>query len=257
MVDVNTASLDSEITGTGSGKWVAWSGGAGLTRDAGLPAALELKTKHEYDDRGRRIKTIDAGGSIHYTRYETNKTMRFRYWTGGSGGSAELPVQVTETDDSGTVTETYSVKPSKSQWDSGSGLPELASYTTADYVARTVFGYDGTNGRRTQVDRYYDADAASGGFYRTSYLYDDLGRRAATIQEVASSKYQVTAQLFDVRDRVVETRRGVSTAVPTDFGDLDNDPPGTPTNFNGYATISEMPYDSGGVGDGHSGSRLQ
>ena len=74
------------------------------------------------------------------------------------------------------------------------------------------------------------------------------------IQEVASSKYQVTAQLFDVRDRVVETRRGVSTAVPTDFGDLDNDPPGTPTNFNGYATISEMPYDSGGVGgfaDGH------
>ena len=198
VLDVNTSSLNSDITGTGSGKWVAWSGAAGLTRASGLPTALELTTKQGYDDQGRNFKTVDAGGSEHYTRRETNKTMSFSFWTGDTSGSAELPVQVVETDDNGRVTEGYAVKPSKSQWDSTNGLPKLASYTSADYVARVVNNYDATSGRLSSVDRYYDADAGSGGYYRTTYLYDDMGRQGATIQEVASSKYHVTATLYDV-----------------------------------------------------------
>ncbi|MEM8672095.1 MAG: hypothetical protein AAGG48_31555, partial [Planctomycetota bacterium] len=249
IIDVNTASLNGNITGTGSNKWVAWSGAAPLNRASGLPTALELTSKNEFDDEGRTFKRIDAGGSEHYVRYEDNKTYRFSYWTGGTSGSAELPVQVTETNDGGQPKSVYAVKPSKSQWNSGDALPELASYTTADYVSRTEYTY--SDARPAHVDRYYDADAGSGGYYRTSFLYDDQGRRGATVQEVAASKYQVSAQLFDVRGRVIESRRGVATVAPTDFDGLDNSPSGTPTNFDGYATVSTMTFDGGGIGDGY------
>lgn len=246
IIDVNTGSLNGDITS--SNKWVAWSGAAPLTRAPGLPTALELTSKNEFDAEGRIFKRIDAGGSEHYVRHEDNKTYQFSYWTGGTSGSAELPIQVTETNEGGQPTSVYAVKPSKSQWNSGDALPELASYTTADYVSRTEYTY--SESRLTHVDRYHDADAGSGGYYRTSYLYDDQGRRGATVQEVASSKFQVSAQLFDVRGRVIESRGGVATAAPADYDNLDNSPPGTPTNFGGYATVSATTFDSGGVGDG-------
>lgn len=141
IIDVNTGSLNGDITGTGSNKWVAWSGAAPLTRASALPTALELTSKAEFDDEGRSFKRIDAGGSEHYVRYANNKTYQFSYWTGGTSGLAELPVQVTETNEGGQPTSVYSVKPSKSQWNSGDALPELASYTTADYVSRTEYSY--------------------------------------------------------------------------------------------------------------------
>ncbi|MEM8667442.1 MAG: RHS repeat-associated core domain-containing protein [Planctomycetota bacterium] len=249
IIDVNTASLNSDVTGNGGNKWVAWSGAAPLTRDSGLPTALELTSKSEIDNLGRPFKRIDARGGEHYLRYEDNKAYQFSYWAGGTSGTAGLPVFVTETNESGQPTSAYTVRPSKSQWNSGDALPELASYTAADYVSRTEYIYQ--DARLAHVDRYYDADAGSGGYYRKSYLYDDQGRRGATVQEVAASKYQVSAQLFDVRGRVIESRRGVATVAPTDYDSLDNSPPGTPTGFDGYATISTTTFDSGGIGDGY------
>ena len=108
-----------------------------------------------------------------------------------------------------------------------------------------LFRSDSVTGQLEHVDRYYDAHT-SGASHRTSYLYDRLGRRGATIQKVAASKYQVTVSLFDTLGRVVETRRAVTTSAPTDYTSLAGASPAT-----GYARTSQAEYDSGGVGDGH------
>ncbi|MCA9217073.1 MAG: hypothetical protein KDB27_28590, partial [Planctomycetales bacterium] len=80
MVDVNTSSLASDITSGSSGKWVAWSGSAGLTRDAGNPTALELVTKTEYDEMARKRLVIDPAGEEHYTAYADGVTYEFPHW---------------------------------------------------------------------------------------------------------------------------------------------------------------------------------
>ncbi len=247
--DVNTSSLPSDITGNGGGKWTAWSGSAGIGRGFGLPTALEVTSKAEFDVAGRQVKVTTPSGKLHYTRYDTDKVTQFPYWNGGTSGSSTLPARIVKTNAAGVVLERYSVRPAKTQWDSGAGLPKLSTHTAADYVARVRNQYDPSSGQLESVDRFYDASSSSG-YYRTTLLYDDMGRRAASAQFVETGKYQVNAQLIDVLGRVVETRKGVSSSVPA-YGSLDNSSPGTPSGFSGYATTGTVLYDLGGVGDSH------
>ena len=250
MVDVDTDGLPTEITAPSAGSWITWAGTLPTEFNNTEDSNLQLVTKQEYDNQGRATLATDVNGGKHFTLYQTEKTMRFPYID--ATGTPQLPVQVTVTID-GQNTETYQVDPAKAT--TASNLPTGISATQADYVAWTRFSYDTLTGELSQRDTYHDIPSSGTGAFGTNYdstnlLYDPMGRRGATVQYVAASKYQVSAQLFDVRGRNIETRTGVATTAPTDYDDLDNDIGTTPTGFNGYAIVSTSEYDGGSVGDG-------
>ena len=187
MIDVDTASLNSEITSGSSGKWIAWSGSVptGLTRDAGLDSALEITGKTEFDDLGRKSKEIGASGAEHYMVYDTNQTMRFRYWDTVSDEPA-YAISVEETDDGGRVIEQYSVKPSRAANTSSVPTGLLAGTTQAHYVTWVKLNYDDEGVLESQ-DRYHDIPSSGNGtlssnFYRTINQYDEMGRVEYTVE---------------------------------------------------------------------------
>jgi len=202
------------------------------TRGAGLPASLPLATKRYFDNQGRLTKQTDADGAEHRTVYELNKILLFPYWVQTDQKSL-LPIRVREFNGGGQLTATYQY-----QVDPNDPNQIAQKYTW------TKYNYDGLMGQLQSVDRYHTISA--NGYYRTSYLYDRLGRRGAIIQYVEAGKYQVRVNLFDTLGRVTEIRSGVVGTPPANYSSLAGANPAT-----GYAKISTSEYDSGGVGDGH------
>jgi len=244
VVDVHTSSLNGNITGTGGGKWIAGPSSvpSGFARDTGLPTALELTTKIEYDQLARQVCTTDPGLGQHYTTYEKNRTLHFPYW---SGSAPLLPIQVTEFDDAGRVTQTYTVDPARA-----TTSKTLASGTTSShYVTLTVNNYNDETGQLESVDRYHNISlpgALGTDYYRTGYLYDDQGARRATATYIdgsgASARYQISLEIADDIGRVIELRQGIKTGMPTSYNTLVGD--------STIITVSQTQFDNDSVGNG-------
>ena len=253
MVDVDDpASPGGEITSGSSGKWEAWTVGDANsnkpTRGSGLPTGLELVSKTEFDDLGRVTKSIDTGGSEHVTKYYKNGIARFAYV---DSNVAKLPVRVSKIDDGGKLTESIEIDPTSGFDTTDTSIPT----TTSTYVTRTVYSYDSVDGQLEHVDRYYDISGSKK--YRTTYFYDEQGRRAATIQDVDTEStpksYQVTLNLFDDLGRITETHHDAVSTKPANYAALFSS--GTPVSS--FAKLSVTEYDSDGVGDGHVTKQTQ
>ena len=109
----------------------------------------------------------------------------------------------------------------------------------------------------TYTDRYIDSPASGFGtlstdFCRTVTEYDTLGRKQYDIQVIRGSVHsnrveQVTQNVYDVRDRLIQTNKGVSGDAAANSQDMTDSYNVYPTLY----TISQTVYDNGGVGDGY------
>ena len=217
MVDVDTGSLDSEITSPSGGHWLAWSGSAPLSRDGNLPATkLKLVTKVEFDTIGRETKLTLPNGRVDHKVYDVDMVMEFPAWD-SSANEPLLPIQVVETDGAGRTVKSFAAKPSASE---GTSIPTGIDDHQSDYVSWTKVSYDSWNGRLTHIDRYHDIPSSGEGtistnFTRTGYEYDDMGRREYVVHQVSgapnsSGVEQVTKLEYDIMGRVVRRLQGVS-----------------------------------------------
>ncbi len=173
-----------------------------------------------------------------------------------------MPISVTQLNDSGQVEHQFSIKAgyTGTTIDAASGgIPTgiPAAPNQADYVSWTRYNYEAQSGRLKSLDRYHDIPSSGDGtlstnYYRTITQYDALGRVEYTIQVVSGTsatdrKEQVTRYDYDVRDRVIEVKMGVSGDSASNNHNMTDDYDTYPT----LRTISKTVYDDGGVGDGH------
>ena len=260
--DVDPASPGGDVTAGSSGNWEAWTvGGADSnkpTRDGSLPTALNLVAKTYYDNQGRATQSVDPGGAKHYTVYENLRTISFPYWDGATSKTL-MPIQVTKLNNSGQVAESYAVKAGYTAISVTSSAPTGFSTepSQGDYVSWTRYTYNDTSGQLQYTDRYFDIPSSGTGtlstnFYRTVTQYDALGRTEYSVQVVSGSsasdrKEQVTRNVYDVRDRVIEVQQGVSGDSAAGSHNMTDDYTTYPT----LRTISKTEYDGNGVGDGH------
>jgi RHS repeat-associated protein len=269
-IDVDPTSLPASAADNPT-KWARpIDGGANDNKPASrawnsesLPTALALVTTQEFDQLGRPVVRTDpatpqnSNGARHYTVYQAKTNGVTRVIQVPYSGSVTAPIEVNEYDTHGRISLSYTLPPNYTM--SGGSTPTglAADPDTDDYLGLTRYLYDANGGRLTEAQRFHRIDHAESladqdrfeDFFGTRFIYTIDGQRGATIQDVASGRYQVSVSLFDTLDRVIETRNGVATAVPTNYGDLDNSPPGTPSNFLGYATTASTEYDYGGIGD--------
>ena len=255
--DVKTATpLNPEITAGSAGKWEAWSGAAGLSRNGGLPTPLEHVHKAEYDDLGRGTLQILPDGSHHYTVYEANRTLFYPYWN-STTSKPEVAIRAVLTNGGGQVIERYTLDPDRTKSNGGIPTGLLTGTGQSHYLAWTKYTYDTVKGNLKYVDRYHLIPNTGNGnhstyFHRIGYDYDTLGRPEYTIQQVSGAPNsngveQVHRYSYDILGRVTEVQRGVSAAgsnLGTTADDYDNLPSLSLTK------VSEIEYDDGGVGDG-------
>jgi RHS repeat-associated protein len=257
-VDVDPSNVSSDISGGSSGNWEAWTvDGANSnvpTRSASLPTPLALVTKTYYDELGRRTQVTDGGGNNHYTVYANLQTIMFPFWNSGTSQSL-VPIQVTNLNNGAKVSDQIGVRASYTAISTSSGAP--TGFSTApsqsDYVTWTHFTYDPNTGFLTYTDRYIDSPSSGSGtlstdFYRTITQYDTRGRKQYVVQiingsVITSELEQVTQYVYDVRDRMIQVNRGVSPSGANMGSNY--------TNYPTLYTISQIVYDSGGVGDGY------
>lgn len=277
MRDVDTSSLGSEITqGNSSGdtstpQWEPWTGGVptALQRNAGLPPALKYVTKNAFDDLARVVRRVFPDESSTYLKYEKYKTIIFR--SVDENGVPWEPVIVTKWNDAHRNTEVYAVDAAKTVI-TGNKPTGIDDGNQTDFVAWTRNSYDPVSGALRWVDSYHKIPGSGTGattpgtnYYRTYFLHTPMGLRGAIVQYVESSKYQVSAVLYDMHDRPVEIRRGIAEtdpfndpANPTDdyyeYDDLvqvSGNSIVVPSGFDGYARLATTEYDGGGVGVGY------
>ena len=127
----------------------------------------------------------------------------------------------------------------------------------SDYVAWTRQTYNDVTGDLEITDRYHDIPSSGLGtlstnFYRSLVQLDTMRRRAYQIDVISGStasdrKEQVTNFVYDVRDRVIEVKRGVSGDNASNSHNMTDSYMTYPT----LLTLSKSEYDSGGVGDGY------
>ncbi len=259
-VDVNPSSVSSDISSGSSGNWEAWTvDGANSnapTRSGSLPTTLALETKTYYDELGRQTQITDRGGNSHYTTYANLQTIKFPFWNSSTSQSL-LPIQVTNLNDGAQVSDQIGVRASYTAISTSSGTPTgfSAAPAQSDYVIWTHYTYDANTGYLTYTDRYVDSPASGTGtlstdFYRSVTEYDTLGRRQYDIQVIRGSAHanrveQVTQYVYDVRDRLIQTSRGVSGDAAANSQDMTDSYNAYPTLY----TVSQTAYDNGGVGD--------
>ena len=262
VIDIDPASPGSEVTsgdnsGTSSADvvWDDWTVG---DADDNYPIrgasadALALDSISYFDVLGRQVLTRTPDGSYHAVAYDTNLAIQFPYWNGSAAG---LPLQVNETDDGGTTTRTYQLGLDNPTFTIATAtvtgapvnLPTKFSTApaTSDYVSLTEFTHNELSGLLESVDRYYDITSSEA--YTTTYLYDATGRRGATVQYVDTNKYQINVQQYDNLGRVIANKMSVETSVPAGYA----------AALAAATTISQLEYDSGGVGDSRVTSSKQ
>ncbi|GHT18700.1 hypothetical protein FACS1894189_6900 [Planctomycetales bacterium] len=71
-------------------------------------------------------------------------------------------------------------------------------------------------------------------YYRTVFVYDLQGRRAATVQYAQDGTWQADHQIYDWRDRIIEIKRGISMNPPV-FADL--------AGASNFTTVQKTVYD--------------
>jgi RHS repeat-associated protein len=257
-VDVNPASLPSAAISGSSGNWDSVSVGAANsnapTRSSSLPTPLALVTATYFDELGRQTQVADAGGNNHYKAYANLQSIYFPFWN-STTSQCTLPIQVTNLNNGGQVSDQISVRANYTAFSTSSGAP--TGFSTApsqsDYVTWTHYTYDSTAGHLMYTDNYVDSPASGSGtlstdFYRTVSQYDTLGRLQYVVQVISGSVItseveQVTQYVYDIRDRVVQINKAVSPLGQN-----------MTSSYNVYPTmyaIAQTAYDNGGVGDGY------
>jgi RHS repeat-associated protein len=225
VTDIDPQNPPSDMSSTGSGMWVAWTGNPPFTRGISTTAA-SLTTKQGYDNLGRLSMTIPPDLSVHYMAYGGDSlflasgtgpvcfgnTVVYRFPYCNGSGYPQMPIQVSETDGGGRPTASYTVNPAKASLNS-SGVPvALQSGTTqSDYVSLTNYSYDQTTGQLLSANRYFDVSGNVSGtnYYPTGFIYDLQGRKVATAQYVSGSATQVHVQAYDYLGRVTDGYKGV------------------------------------------------
>ncbi len=261
VIDINPASVSTDVSSGSTGEWEAWTVGSANTNKptrGSLPTALALTSKTYYDELGRQTRSVDPGGDEHYTAYENTRTLSFPYWD-STNSKTLLPIRAAELSfDETNVGETYAVKAGYTSITVISGAPVGFSTepSQSDYVSWTTFTRDGITGSLKQADRYHDIPTSGTGtlstnFYRSVTQTDALGRTEYTIQVVSGSsagdrKEQVTQRIYDVRSRVITIKQGVSGDTAANSHNMTDTYDTYPT----LATLSETIYDDGGIGDG-------
>ena len=219
-----------------------------------MPTPLALVAKTYFDELGRQIQFTDRGGNNHYTAYANLQTIKFPFWNSSTSQSL-LPIQVRNLNNGAQISDQIGVRASYTAISTSGGAP--ISFSTApsqsDYVSWTHYTYDSNTGYLTYTDRYIDSPPSGPGtlstdFYRTVTQYDTLGRKQYIVQVIngsvsTSEVEQVTQNVYDIRDRIIQINKGVSG--------LGHD---MTSNYNVYPTmyaISQSVYDGGGVGDSY------
>ncbi|MEM7477703.1 MAG: RHS repeat-associated core domain-containing protein [Planctomycetota bacterium] len=220
-VDPSTSNVSSEIKDGSSGEWDDWlvgdADGNKPTRDTSLPPKLAITSKQFFDDLGRMEKRQLADENPTYTVYQNNRTIRFPYWDSTSNESL-LPISVSSFDDGGTPTESFSLAGDASTVTHSSNVPTgIGTPSKSDYVFWTRYFHDEVNGRRVKTLRYHDIPASGNGghltnYYVTSTSYDDMGRKEKTISSSEASHEQVRQYVYDVLNRVIETKQGTGSS---------------------------------------------
>ncbi|MFN8710617.1 MAG: RHS repeat-associated core domain-containing protein, partial [Planctomyces sp.] len=260
-IDVNPASAGSDITSGSAGNWDAVSVGSASsnqpTRSSSLPTPLALATKTYFDKQGRQTKTVEPGGAEHHVVYANTQTIRFPYWNSGTS-QCLVPIELTKLSSGGQVTDLVKVRATYTAISTSGGAP--TGFSTApsqsDYVKWTRTTYDSV-GRTSYVDRYATIPISGIGtlgtdYYRSVTQYDSMGREQYDVQVVRGSASsnrveQVAQYVYDVRNRVIELKQGVSGDSAANSHDMTD-------NYNSYptlVTLSKTEYDNGGIGDGH------
>ena len=231
-------------------KWVASSAGLANsnkpTRSADLPKALQLANKSEFDDEGREVLAIIEDGQTgtdlakHYTVYEPNRTFRFPFWD-SSSNKPLLPVEATAFDNTGKITESYTLDPSCTS--AANGVPTgLGLHDQTNYVSWTRNNYDTATGKRTSTDRYHTIPASGTGrisvnFDRQAFAYDARGRKNMSKTPGGT----ITRNVFDASGRTIETYIGAD-----DTGATDADPTGGNAPGNNMVRVAGYQYDGSG-----------
>ena len=199
-VDINPASPGSDVTSGSSGNWESVStDGASSNepvRSSALPSPLLLATKTYFDGQGNPTQKIDQGGNAPTLRTPILKS--FSFLTGTAPAvSAPLPIQVSNLNASGQVTDQISVRATYTAISTSSSAP--TGFSTApsqsDYVTWTHYTFDPTTGRPTYTDKYFNIPSTGAGtlsthFYRTIAQYDTLGRKQYDIQVIRGSSLE-------------------------------------------------------------------
>ncbi|MDR2408291.1 MAG: hypothetical protein LBE13_09310, partial [Bacteroidales bacterium] len=191
--DVDTNSLSTIIT-TDTDNIAAWNGSVPFTREVSLPTAFNQTISTEYDQRGRVFATTNPAGVTNYTISDVKKTIRFLAWD-ETEQKPLLPINITERNAAGKILESYQLPPTAVVVTNGKPSGVSAS---AVKITWTKYAYH-SSGLLQHVDRYHVIPASGVGtlgtnFYRTTSIYDTLGRQAATVQFAQTGKWQVNYQ---------------------------------------------------------------
>ena len=251
MVDVDTSSPHSDIT-SATVAWEAWSGDLPFTRISGEqgnnpPAALQLATKLEVDQQGRRTATIDPDGNMHCVVYGSDRVMSFPYWD-TSSGEPDLPMSVVELNDQGQVENTYTAIATAGTISTSNSRPTGFSSDPAlsEYRGLSTNVYDSLTGKLTSVYRYYNIPSSLPGssttdYDETQFGYDCMGRRNC----LKSPGGTIARIVRDIRGQVVKSYVGTDDTDATCEAP-DNDP--NNDNSNNMKLVTEREYDDNTAG---------
>jgi RHS repeat-associated protein len=260
--DISPTTSATDVTSGSAGNWDAWTVGSANTnkptRDGSLPTPINLVTKTYADDQGRQVQWVDSSGHKHYTAYQPNRRIAFPQWD-STNSKSQLPIQITNYSAGTKPTANISLRVTYSNISTSGGAPTGFSSEPgqSDYVAWTRQTYNDVTGDLEITDRYHDIPSSGVGtlstnYYRSLVRLDAMRRRVFQIEVISGSaasdrKEQVTYYIYDVRDRVIEIKRGVSGDSAANSHNMTDDYSTNPT----LVTLSKFEYDSGGVGDGY------
>jgi hypothetical protein len=225
VVDIDPASPPSGVTSGSSGNWesVSTDGASSNqpTRSSSLPTPLVLANQRNYDTQGKANQGVDPAGNQNYVVYGNLQKITFPYWN-STTGQCPVPIHVTNLNSAGQVSDQISVRANYTAISTSSGAPTGFSTqpSQSDYVSWTHYTYDPNTGRLLYTDNYVDSPSSGYGtlstdFYRTINQYDTLGRKQYVVEVISGSVItseieQVTQNVYDVRNRVIQINKGVS-----------------------------------------------
>jgi len=260
--DISPTTSDSDVTSGSAGNWEGWTVGSANTnkpsRSGSLPTPIHLASKTYYDDQGRQTLSENTGGRKHYTVYQNLRQIEFPDWD-STASRSQTPIQITSLNAGGQTAANISLRATFSNISTSSGAPTGFSSEPAqsDYVSWTRFAHNDVNGELEVTDRYHNIPSSGFGtlstnYYRTIVQQDSMGRRAYQIEVISGSaatdrREQVTQYLYDIRDRLIEVKRGVSGDSASGSHNMTD----SYTTYPTMVTVSKSEYDLGGVGDGH------
>lgn len=207
-----------------------------------------LVTEYERDRIGRVIKMTRPGGVESWTvrGLEEDPTRSgIRYFSilhlphqvAASPASYAGPARRRWMDASSQTTRSAS-------WSidtSASYDPDAGTYTLDDELSRSLVGHS-LNGSASSSKVWWNI--AENLFYETSFTYDELGRTT----EVLDGTGTLSTRLYDIFDRVVETKTGRTGVVLPDIGDsvatakyyFDGDPGASPSQGVGNGNLTHI-----------------